>query len=80
MLQDTLTGERSLVRDGRAALVLSTRKAYQETMRDDMVEGVEKIMGRKVLAFLSDNHMEPDVAVESFVLFPVERDHAADPG
>ncbi len=81
VLQDTLTkGERSLVRDGRAALVLSTRKAYQETMRDDMVEGVEKIMGRKVLAFLSDNHMEPDVAVESFVLFPVERDHAADPG
>ncbi len=73
VLQDTLTkGERSLVRDGRASLVLSTRKAYQETMRDDMVEGVERIMGRKVMAFLSDNHMEPDVAVESFVLFPAD--------
>jgi uncharacterized protein YbcI len=73
VLQDTLTkGERSLVRDGRSALVLSTRKAYQDTMREDMVAGVERIMERSVMAFLSDNHMEPDVAVESFVLTPLE--------
>jgi uncharacterized protein YbcI len=42
-------------------------------MSDDAVAGVEEITGRKVMAFLSDNHIDPDVAVESFVLHP-ERD------
>jgi uncharacterized protein YbcI len=46
------------------------RKAYQTTMRGDLVDGVERISGRKVIAFLSDNHIDPDIAVESFVLEP----------
>jgi uncharacterized protein YbcI len=71
VLQDTLTrGERSLVRDGRSELVLSTRRAFQDTMSDDAVAGIEELTGRKVMAFLSDNHIDPDVAVESFVLHP----------
>ncbi len=71
LLRDTLTdGERSLVRDGRTALVLQTRKAYQDTMGADLIAGVEGITGRKVDAFMSDNHIDPDVAVESFVLKP----------
>lgn len=71
VLQDTLTrGERSLVRDGRSALVLTTRRAYQDTMAADAIAGIEKLTGRKVMAFLSDNHLDPDVAVESFVLVP----------
>ncbi len=69
VLQDTLTkGERSLVSDGLSDMVLSMRKAFQATMRDDLVSGVEEILGRKVIAFLSDNHIDPDVAVEVFVL------------
>ncbi len=71
VLRDTLTkGERSLVADGRSQLVLDMRKAYQITMRAELVAGVEQITGRKVIAFLSDNHIDPDVAVESFVLEP----------
>jgi uncharacterized protein YbcI len=78
VLQDGMTrGERSLVRDGRTELVLSTRKAYQETMREDLVAAVEEITGRTVYAFLSDNHADPDVAVECFVLTP--RDDGAAP-
>lgn len=38
------------------------------TMRDDPVAGVEGIVGPKVIAFLTDNHIEPDIAIESFVL------------
>jgi len=69
VLRDSLTkGERSLVRDGRPELVLSTRLAFQQTMKDDLRAGVEEIMGRKVEAFLSANHMEPDIAIESFIL------------
>jgi uncharacterized protein YbcI len=72
VLRDTLTkGEISLVRDGRAELVLSMRKAFQDTMRADLVAGVEAVTGREVDAFMSDNHLDPDVAVESFVLKPV---------
>ncbi len=72
VLQDTLTkGERSLVGDSLFDLVLTTRKAYQGTMRIELVSGVEAILGRKVTAFMSDNHIDPDVAVEVFVLAPV---------
>jgi uncharacterized protein YbcI len=71
VLQDTLTtGERSLVSNGEAELVLKSRKAYQNTMGPALTASVEEITGRKVLAFLSDNHIDPDYAVESFVLAP----------
>jgi uncharacterized protein YbcI len=73
VLQDTLTkGERSLVNDGESELVLETRKAFQRTMRNELVSIVEDVLGRRVIAFLSDNHLEPDVAIESFVLAPDE--------
>jgi uncharacterized protein YbcI len=71
VLQDTLTkGERSLVRDGQTDLVLKSRKAYQRTISADLIASVEQIIGRRVVAFLSDNHVDPDYAVESFVLAP----------
>jgi uncharacterized protein YbcI len=71
VLQDTLTkGERSLTGNGETALVLANRKAYQNAMGTDLIASVEEISGRKVVAFLSDNHIEPDYAVESFVLAP----------
>jgi uncharacterized protein YbcI len=69
VLQDTLTkGERSLVRGGQEDLVIRTRRAHQVTMRADLVASVEEITGRSVLAFLSSNHIDPDYAVESFVM------------
>ena len=39
-------------------------------MRRDLVDAVERITGRDVLAFLSDQHVDPDVAVVVFVLKP----------
>jgi len=36
-------------------------------MRDDLIAVVEELTGRRVIAFLSDNHMDPDIAVETFV-------------
>ena len=72
VLRDTLTkGERSLVADGLDDLVLTMRKAFQATMRHDLVAGVEQILGRRVIAFMSDNHIDPDAAVEVFLLAPV---------
>jgi uncharacterized protein YbcI len=71
VVQDLMTkGERSLIRDGRSDLVLETRRAYQSSMGGELSAGVEDITGRKVVAFLSANHLEPDVAIESFMLAP----------
>jgi uncharacterized protein YbcI len=75
VLQDTLTmGERSLVRDGEADLVLTSRKAFQRTMSTQLIAAIERHSGRSVYAFLSDNHIDPDIAVETFVLAPIKDD------
>lgn len=71
VIRDTLTkGERSLVSDGKAQVVLGMRREFQETMRHDFVAAVEELTGREVIAFFSANHIEPDSAVESFLLAP----------
>jgi uncharacterized protein YbcI len=71
VVQDLLTkGERSLIRDGKQELVLETRRAYQQTMGADLTAGIEEITGRQVIAFLSANHLDPDVAIENFMLAP----------
>ena len=76
VVQDLLTkGERSLIRDGKADLVLEMRRAYQLTMRDDFIAGIEEITGRQVIAFLSANHLDPDLAIESFMLAPQDDGH-----
>jgi uncharacterized protein YbcI len=69
VLRDTLTkGERRLVEAGREDEVLRTRHAYQEVMRSDLIALVEREVGRKVIAFMSDNHVDPDIGVEFFLL------------
>lgn len=69
VLHDSLTkGERSLVRDGEEDAVLAIRSTYQHTMRPELIEIVERLTGRKVAAFMSSNHVNPDVAIEWFVL------------
>lgn len=73
VVQDAMTkGERSLIRDGEEARVLDTRQAYQRTMREDLAGGVAEITGREVIAFMSANHIDPDVGVEVFILAPDE--------
>jgi uncharacterized protein YbcI len=77
LLQDSLTrGENSLVREGRHELVLEIRLAFQQNMRPELVAGIERVTGRRVRAFLSANHIEPDVAIESFVLDGAAEDRA----
>ena len=69
---DALTpGERRLAESGKAEHVLATRHQYQLVMRDDLVKVVEDAIGRKVIAFMSDNHIDPDYGVEVFVLEPL---------
>jgi uncharacterized protein YbcI len=71
LLADTLTkGEQNLVSSGKGELVLEVRHEFQAAMRGDLTDAVETITGRTVLAFMSQNHIAPDLAVETFVLTP----------
>jgi uncharacterized protein YbcI len=79
VLADTLTkGEHTLVANGYSEMVLATRKTFQDTMSAELVAGVEQILGRRVIAFLSTNHINPDVAIETFILAPATDRVAAD--
>ena len=73
VLADTLTkSERRLVQAGEQAIVLEHRSTMQKIMRADAVAAVESLSGRTVTAFMSNNHIDPDVAVETFVLKPLQ--------
>jgi uncharacterized protein YbcI len=71
VLQDSLTsGELFLAGSDRAEQVLDTRRAYQDSMRPDYIAAIEALTDRTVAAFMSANHIDPDLAAEIFVLEP----------
>jgi uncharacterized protein YbcI len=71
LMQETLTkAERSLLAAGQGEFVLETRRRFQNTMGADYVTAIEALTERKVLAFMSANHLEPDMGAEMFVLQP----------
>jgi uncharacterized protein YbcI len=73
VLRDTLVkAERSLVDAGHGESVVMMRRRFQSTMQEEFVAAVSEHTGRKVEAFLSDNAIDPDVAVEVFILEPRE--------
>jgi uncharacterized protein YbcI len=48
---DSMTkGERRLVADGEAEVVVSIRRKFQSAMREDLVSGVELLTGRTVVS------------------------------
>jgi uncharacterized protein YbcI len=72
VLQDSLTrGEQVLADAGEGEAVLDLRRRWQRVMRVDVSREIEQLTGRKVIGFMSDNHIDPDLAVEVFVLEPL---------
>ncbi len=72
VLQDSLTrGEQTLADAGQGRAVLDLRRRWQGVMEADVSREIEEVTGRKVIGFMSDNHIDPDLAVEVFVLEPL---------
>lgn len=69
VLQDVLNhAEKVLAENGNHPDVAETRHLFQQEMESDFRAAVERLTGQKVTAFLSDNHLNPDLAAEIFIL------------
>jgi uncharacterized protein YbcI len=66
------TVERTLIDEGNVDAVYQIRRSFQQAMEEHFTTVVEAAMGRKVIAYMSQIHQDPDIAVEIFVLEPSE--------
>jgi uncharacterized protein YbcI len=60
--------EKTLAQSGSGRDVTNMRRLFQEAMEMDLRDAVERLTDRRVIAFISGNHVDPDVAVETFIL------------
>jgi hypothetical protein len=54
----------------RGPIVQETRSAFQSAMQHKFIAAVERLSGREVLAFISNQHVGPDIEIELFMLKP----------
>jgi len=64
------TVERTLIDQGNVNAVYDIRRSFQQAMEEQFTAIVEGAVGRKVIAYMSQIHQNPDLAVEIFVLEP----------
>lgn len=69
VLLEVLTqAERNLVAYGEGDSVLAMRRLSQRAMAEEMKAAVAQVTGCGVLALMSDNSLDPDMAIAVFVL------------
>jgi uncharacterized protein YbcI len=69
VLSDGFTAiERTMVEGGQPDRVLAMRRDFQQLMKARYSEMIQELTGRKVLAFLSQAHIEPDLTIEMFLM------------
>ncbi len=69
VLSDGFTAiEKTMMAGGEPDRVLEMRRDFQRMMKVRYSDMIEELTGRKVLAFLSQAHVEPDLTVEMFLL------------
>lgn len=61
------TAERTLIGVGSGEHVRDTRKRFQDAVKDEFVEVVERITGRSVRVVLSQVDVEANLALEFFI-------------
>jgi uncharacterized protein YbcI len=64
--------ERKLVADGDPDFVRLMRRRFQDAVRPDMVQLVERTLGRTARTFLSDHDVVHDVGIELILLDELE--------
>jgi uncharacterized protein YbcI len=62
--------EKTMIELQRSTIVQETRSAFQTAMQQKFIDQVEQLSGRDVLAFISNQHVGPDMEIELFMLAP----------
>jgi uncharacterized protein YbcI len=62
--------EKTMIELQHTALVQKTRSAFQDAMQHKFINAVERLSGRGVNTFISNNHVGPDMEIEIFLLDP----------
>ena len=62
--------EKTMIELERTTIVQETRNAFQNAMQHRFIAVVERLSGRRVLAFISNHHVGPDMEIELFLLKP----------
>jgi uncharacterized protein YbcI len=65
--------EKTMIELQRSTVVQETRSAFQNAMQRKFIDQVEQLSGRDVLAFISNQHVGPDMEIELFMLAPPTR-------
>jgi len=60
------TIEQTMMESGEEQQVLDMRRNFQRMMAAEYKGIIEKLTGRKVVAFLSQTHVDPDITMEIF--------------
>ena len=72
LMRDVMTQvEKDIALGGNGHAVSSMRQLFQEAMRTEFTEAVERLTGRKVWAFVSGIDVVRDVSSEVFYLEPI---------
>jgi uncharacterized protein YbcI len=58
--------EQTIMDSGQPERVVAMREDFQHVMAEPYKRTIEELTGRKVLAFLSQAHVEPDITMEIF--------------
>jgi uncharacterized protein YbcI len=58
--------EQTIMDSGKPDRVVDMRHEFQHMMTTRFTDTIEELTGRKVLAFLSQAHVEPDITMEIF--------------
>jgi uncharacterized protein YbcI len=58
--------EQTIMDSGQPGRVVAMREEFQQVMAERYRETIEELTGRKVVAFLSQAHVDPDITVEMF--------------
>ena len=62
--------EMTMIELQRSTIVQETRSAFQVAMQHKFIDVVERLSGRDVLAFISNQHVGPDMEIELLMLKP----------
>jgi uncharacterized protein YbcI len=60
--------EQTMMDSGQSDRIVTMRHEFQHMVTKRFTDTIEELTGRKVLAFLSQAHVQPDVTVEMFFI------------